>query len=86
MADDQQQSDKAILANFVKVAIARDNGESQEVTKIWRFRKSYTLDYTLAFRSGRRYIAGYFPEIKLKSLGVSLKYYDSLLSQEEAEN
>ena len=48
MADDQQQGDKAILADFVKVAIACDNGESQELTKIWRFRKSYSLDYTLS--------------------------------------
>jgi len=33
---------------------------------IWQFRKSYSLDYTLS--EVEEDIAGYFPEIKSKSL------------------
>jgi len=51
------------------------------VTKVWRFRKSYTLDYTLS-EVEEDILQGIFLKlIKLKSLGVSLKYYDSLVKK-----
>ena len=67
------------MADFVKVAVARDRDEGHEVTKIWRFRKSCLTEYTLAEVEDD--IVGYFPEISSKKLGTSLKYYDSLVKK-----
>ena len=64
--------EKAVMADFVKVAVARDRDEGHEVTKIWRFRKSCLTEYTLAEVEDD--IVGYFPEISSKKLGISLKY------------
>ena len=69
------------MADFVKVAVARDRDEGHEVTKVWprvwRFRKCCLTEYTLAEVEDD--IVGYFPEISSKKLGISLKYYDSLV-------
>lgn len=69
-----------MMADFVKVAVAHDvQNQGQEVTKIWCFRRSYVIDYTLA--EVEEDLVKYFPDIDSKNLGISLQYYDSLVKK-----
>ena len=75
-----KHEEAAVMADFVKVAVARDmQNDETDVTKIWRFRRSYVTEYTLAEVEAD--LIKYFPDIASKNLGISLKYYDSLVKK-----